>query len=201
MTTIFRSKTSCWVCLRTSIVPACIAIKSSKTVKLEDVRNWLRKQQTCINRFEENSCVPKRCWLESSINGKQIWQTCRECQTWMTSTDTSCESSTCFQNFRGSFPSRTRLVNLKLTHSSMCWQVAAIQKICKLTKAPNSKTKIFRICLQTKKIYFFTTENPETKASIVESFQRTLKSRMWKYFTHHRTLRYVDALPKLVDDY
>ena len=24
---------------------------------------------------------------------------------------------------------------------------------------------------------------------------------MWKYFTHHRTLRYVDILPKLVHDY
>ena len=24
---------------------------------------------------------------------------------------------------------------------------------------------------------------------------------MWKYFTHHRTLRYVDVLPKLVDGY
>ena len=37
--------------------------------------------------------------------------------------------------------------------------------------------------LKTKKIHFFTTENPETKASIVERFQRTLKTRKWKYFT------------------
>ena len=49
--------------------------------------------------------------------------------------------------------------------------------------------------------HFFTTENPETKASIVERFQRNLKSRMWKYFTHNRTLRYVDVLPKLVEGY
>ena len=55
--------------------------------------------------------------------------------------------------------------------------------------------------MKTKKIHFFTTENPETKASIVERFQRTLKTRMWKYFTHHRTLRYVDILPKLVHGY
>ena len=55
--------------------------------------------------------------------------------------------------------------------------------------------------MKSKKIHFFTTENPETKASIVERFQRTLKSRMWKYFTHHRTLRYVDILSKLVEGY
>ena len=35
----------------------------------------------------------------------------------------------------------------------------------------------------------------------MERFQRTLKTRMWKYFTHHPTLRYVDILPKLVHGY
>ena len=44
-------------------------------------------------------------------------------------------------------------------------------------------------------------EYPQTKPSIVERFQRTLKSRMWKYFTHHRTLRYLDVLQKLVHGY
>ena len=75
------------------------------------------------------------------------------------------------------------------------------QKVCKLTKVQNSKTETFKVFLKSKKIHFFTTENPETKASIVERFQRTLKSRMLKYFTHNRTLRYVDVLPKLVEGY
>lgn len=55
--------------------------------------------------------------------------------------------------------------------------------------------------LKSNHIHYFTTENPETKASIVERFQRTLKSRMWKYFTHHKTRRYVEVLPKLVHAY
>ena len=55
--------------------------------------------------------------------------------------------------------------------------------------------------LKSKKIHFFTTENPETKASIIERFQRTLKSRMWKYFTNRSTLRYIDVLSKLVNGY
>ena len=68
-------------------------------------------------------------------------------------------------------------------------------------KGTGFKNKEFQNFLKTKKIHFFTTENPETKASIVERFQRTLKTRMWKYFTHHHTLRYVDILPKLVHGY
>ena len=68
-------------------------------------------------------------------------------------------------------------------------------------KGTEFKNKEFQNFLKTKKVHFFTTENPETKASIVERFQRTLKTRMWKYFTHHRTLRYVDILPKLLHGY
>ena len=50
-------------------------------------------------------------------------------------------------------------------------------------------------------IHFFTTDNTETKASIVERFQRTLKARMWRYFTHTRSRRYVDVLPQIVQAY
>jgi hypothetical protein len=59
----------------------------------------------------------------------------------------------------------------------------------------------FQALLRKNKIAFFTTENPETKASIVERFQRTLKSRMWKYFYRNKTLRYRDVLDKLVSGY
>ena len=52
-----------------------------------------------------------------------------------------------------------------------------------------------------KDIYFFTTRNTDTKASIVERFQRTLKARMWRYFTRNKTRRYVDILPDLVYNY
>lgn len=52
-----------------------------------------------------------------------------------------------------------------------------------------------------KPIHFFTTRNAETKASIVERFQRSLKARMWRYFTRHKTRRYVNILPDLVYAY
>ncbi|XP_055997764.1 uncharacterized protein LOC130047190 [Ostrea edulis] len=52
-----------------------------------------------------------------------------------------------------------------------------------------------------KTIHFFTTRNAKTKTSIVELFQRTLKARMCRYFTRHKTRRYVDVLPDLVHGY
>ncbi|GFW21631.1 uncharacterized transposon-derived protein F54H12.3 [Trichonephila clavipes] len=50
------------------------------------------------------------------------------------------------------------------------------------------------------KVGFFTTNN-KAKASIVERFNRTLKTKMWKYFTEMNTKCYIDVLGKLVYSY
>ena len=47
----------------------------------------------------------------------------------------------------------------------------------------------------------FTTENDDIKACIVERFNRTLKTRLWRYFTKNSTHRYLDVLPKLTKSY
>ena len=49
-------------------------------------------------------------------------------------------------------------------------------------------------------VAFFVTES-ERKASIVERFNRTLKTRMYKYFTASNTYRYIDTLQDLVLGY
>ena len=49
-------------------------------------------------------------------------------------------------------------------------------------------------------IHHFVTEN-ETKAAVVERFNRTLKSRMWRYFTENGNHHYLDALQQLVEAY
>ena len=36
---------------------------------------------------------------------------------------------------------------------------------------------------------------------MVERFNRTLKTKMFRYFTHENTRRYVDVLPDLIDSY
>ena len=59
----------------------------------------------------------------------------------------------------------------------------------------------FQKLLETHGIHHFVTHNEETKASIVERFNRTLKTRMWRYFTKHQTLRYVEALPGFMRSY
>ena len=59
--------------------------------------------------------------------------------------------------------------------------------------------RVFQKFLKEHDMHFFTTYNEETKASIVESFNRTLKTKM--YFTHIETLTYVDVLSEMVASY
>ena len=59
----------------------------------------------------------------------------------------------------------------------------------------------FQNMLKDKDIKFYTSENEDIKASVVERFNRTLKSRMWRYFTHRHSHRYLDVLGDLVDSY
>jgi len=50
-------------------------------------------------------------------------------------------------------------------------------------------------------VQFYTSQNEDIKASIVERFNRTLKTKMWKYFTHNNTYKYVDVLQDMVYSY
>ena len=59
----------------------------------------------------------------------------------------------------------------------------------------------FQQYLKNQGIDFFTTYNEEIKACVVEQFNHTLQTKMWKYFTHNNTEVYIDVLDDLVWSY
>lgn len=59
----------------------------------------------------------------------------------------------------------------------------------------------FQSFLKDRKVEFFVSNNAQIKASIVERFNRTLKAKLWRYFTKHNTSRYIDILPFLITSY
>ena len=63
------------------------------------------------------------------------------------------------------------------------------------------RNKSVQSLLRSYDIHHFSTHNAETKAAIVERFNRTLKSRMWRYFTRRQSWRYIDILPNLMRSY
>jgi transposase InsO family protein len=61
-------------------------------------------------------------------------------------------------------------------------------------------SRIFQDELKELEINFYTTDS-ENKASVVERFNRTLKSRIWRYFTLKNTFKYTDILDDILLSY
>ena len=50
-------------------------------------------------------------------------------------------------------------------------------------------------------VHHIATHIEETKTSIVDRFNQTLKTRMWRYFTKNQSVRYVDVLQAFMRSY
>ena len=158
-----------------------------KTVKLKDVRNWLKEQKTYT--------------LHKPIRRKFL-----RCKTVVAGIDHQWQADLAdmskLSNSNDKFKFLLCIIDVyawavPINDKTGKTLVNAFKSVLKSGRGPKSlqtdkrtefKNKHFQTFLKSKKIQFFITENLETKASIVERFQRTFKSRMWKYFTHHRTL-------------
>ena len=47
----------------------------------------------------------------------------------------------------------------------------------------------------------FYTTNSDLKASVIERFNRTIKEKMWRYFTFKNNHKYIDILDQLLESY
>jgi len=59
----------------------------------------------------------------------------------------------------------------------------------------------FQSMLRRRGIKFYTNENEDLKAAVVERFNKTLKTKMFRYFTHVNTRRYLHVLDDLLHLY
>ena len=76
-----------------------------------------------------------------------------------------------------------------------------LPKTLQTDKGAEFTNRKFQQWLSENRIHFFASENDDIKASIVERFNRTLKFKLWRFFTHHDTMTYVDILDSVVDVY
>ena len=71
---------------------------------------------------------------------------------------------------------------------------------CKRIEAKNSYNRTFKQWTQKHGIHHFSTDG-DAKAALVERFNRTLKERLYQYFTAANTLQFLYQLPQLVEGY
>lgn len=180
-----------------------LAQQSSKSIKLKDVRDWLRKQTTYTLHKPIQRKFKRRKTVVAGIDIQ--WQADLADMSNLSKHNNKYRYLLCiidvFSKYAWVVPIKDKTGKTLVQAFKSVLKQGRSPKSLQTDKGSEFKNSVYQKFLKLKKIHFFTTENPETKASIVERFQRTLKSRMWKYFTHHRTLKYFDVLPQLVEGY
>ena len=68
-------------------------------------------------------------------------------------------------------------------------------------KGGEFRARTFQEALKSRNIHYFSTENDDIKASVVERFQLTLQRKMYRYFSATRSSNYGDILRDLLKSY
>ena len=173
-----------------------------KSVKLSDVNSWIRKQLTPTLHKPVRYKFRRNKVIVMSIDDQYQADLC-DMTKYASQNDNMKFLLTCidcFSKFAWALP-------IKNKTSSEIVRVLKIifsKRKCKRLQTDKGKeflNKSVKQLLKDNAIELWISENEDVKASIVERFNRTLKGKMWKFFTAHNTHRYIDALPQLVNAY
>lgn len=106
-----------------------------------------------------------------------------------------------FTKFAFAVPLKTKTAN-EVTNAFEN-QILSVRKcnFLQTDKGSEYVNSTFQKMLTKHKIRWYSSENDDIKAACVERFNRTLKERIYRYFTYKNTNRYVDVLPDILHSY
>ena len=107
-----------------------------------------------------------------------------------------------FSKYAWVIPIKDKTANTMVIAFKRLFTMSAPRKPARLQTDKGSEflCKPVQTLLQSYNIQHFASDSDQ-KAAVVERFNRTIKTRIWTYFTAKRTRKYVDILPKFVDAY
>ena len=178
------------------------AKKQIKEIKISDVKEWLSKQITYTlhkpvkRNFKRNRIIVKKIdeqWEADLVDMREFSAQNNNYNYILTIID-------CFSKYAFAVPLISKTGhNIKKAFEN----IFKIRKpnFLRTDKGKEFMNKIFQNYLQANMINFFTSKDERIKCAIVERFNRTLKKRMFTYFTARGTRRYIDILDDLLENY
>ncbi len=177
------------------------AKKIDQTITLSKVKNWLSGQTAYVLHRSSKTKFPRRKTISKGLH----WQ-------WQGDIAVMDAIRRYNNNFRyilvniDIFSRQATAVALKKKNATAV--VAAYKRLFKKQTPKNLQTDLgkefwnrpFRNLLKEHGVNFFSVSSDQ-KASLVERLIRTLKEKMFKYFTHNNTLNYISVLDSIVNAY
>ena len=176
--------------------------KASKTKK-QNVQRWLSLQDTYTLHKTARKKFPRRRTIVHGINS-QFQADLIDVQNIKRDNDDHGYILTCIDVFSKMGYAKA------LRNKSSTWIIPAFEEIFKEAGIPQKMqtdkgseflSRVVQKYFKEKNIEHFTSQNETIKCAVVERFNRTLKDRLFRFFTWSNSYRYIEALPNIVKAY
>lgn len=170
----------------------------------DDVKRWLQSQETYTLHKPVHRKFPRNKYVLSNLN--ELWQADLSDMRTYSKYNNGFNYILCvidvFTKYAYARPLKNKnSETIKTCFKSIFNEANTTPTHIQSDKGTEFVSKDVRRFFKSKNVNYYTTNNPDIKASIVERFQRTLKMRMWRYFTHKNTYKYIDILQDLIYAY
>jgi len=167
------------------------------------IKNWLRFQDTYTLHVPVRSKFPRRQVIVSGP--KQQYQTdLVDVHAIKKENDNYTFLLTCidvFSRYAYVIKLRNKTSSEIIRAFGIIFEEGGLPHAIQSDKGSEFTNRPFQNYLKKQNIRHFTSENDDIKCAIVERFNRTLKERLWRIFTHKSSRRYVEILPDVVASY
>lgn len=170
----------------------------------DDVKRWLQSQETYTLHKPVHRKFPRNKYILSNVN--ELWQADLSDMRTYSKDNKGFNYILCvidvFSKYAYARPIKKKnSETIKESFESIFKEANTTPTHIQSDKGTEFVSKDAQSFFKLKSINYYTTNNPDIKASIVERFQRTLKMKMWRYFTHKNTHKYIDILQDLIYSY
>lgn len=170
----------------------------------DEVKKWMQSQETYTLHKPVNRKFPRNKYILSNFN--ELWQADLSDMRTYSKYNDGYNYILCvidvFSKYAFARPMKNKnSETIKHCFDSIFIEANTTPRHIQSDKGTEFVSKDVQRYFKNKNINYYTTNNPDIKASIVERFQRTLKTKMWRYFTHKNTYKYIDILEDLLHAY
>ena len=181
---------------------AAKATKNNLKISRNDVRNWLRSQETYTLHKPVRRNYPRNRVFVAGIDD-QFEADLADLQSLSAQNDNYrflLVCIDCFSKYAWVRPIKNKTGPAVSRAFRDILEQGRVPNYLHTDQGTEFLNSQFRNLMRQYGIQFFTT-NSETKASIAERFIRTLKQKIYRHFTANNTLRYIDVLQDIVYSY
>src|SRR5882757_2702308 len=106
----------------------------------------------------------------------------------------------CFSKYAVAIPIKRKIGMIILNEFKKLFKYRKPTKL-RSDKGGEFDNKYFHEFSKNNNVIYFTTQNSDIKCAIIERFNRTLKSKLFRYFTLRGTRKYHDVLQEIMESY